>query len=181
MICVDGTVGYVTGLCVGRMWVGEPEKNIEPWRDTGVEIRGPAVADIERAFAQIWAMTGTPIAEQESVVTDAIAGDVDIRIIATVPATAGLFRLDQLVTAIARERVWLTDAYYAGTAPYLQSLRAASQDGVDVRLLVPNATDIPLLRPLSRTGYRPLLEAGVRYMRKPQLQTDDGRVSVRPT
>src|SRR6185437_887968 len=39
---------------------------------------------------------------------------------------------------------------------------AAAQDGVDVRLLLPNATDIPLLRPLSRSGYRPLLEAGVR-------------------
>ncbi len=31
-----------------------------------------------------------------------------------------------------------------------------------MRLLVPNATDIPLLRPLSRSGYRPLIEAGVR-------------------
>jgi cardiolipin synthase len=41
-------------------------------------------------------------------------------------------------------------------------LRAAARDGVDVRLLVPNGTDIPLLRPLSRAGYRPLLEAGVR-------------------
>ena len=36
-------VGFITGLCVGRMWVGEPEKNIDPWRDTGVEVRGPAV------------------------------------------------------------------------------------------------------------------------------------------
>src|SRR5690606_24102645 len=34
--------------------------------------------------------------------------------------------------------------------------------GVDVRLLVPGGTDIPILRPLSRAGYRPLLEAGVR-------------------
>jgi cardiolipin synthase len=41
-------------------------------------------------------------------------------------------------------------------------LRAAAKDGVDVRLLVPNGTDIPLLRPVSRAGYRPLLEAGVR-------------------
>jgi cardiolipin synthase A/B len=56
----------------------------------------------------------------------------------------------------------LTDAYYAGTTSYVQALRAAAQDGVDVRLLVPNATDIPLLRPLSRSGYRTLLEAGVR-------------------
>jgi cardiolipin synthase len=79
-----------------------------------------------------------------------------------VPATAALFRLDQLVAALASERLWLTDAYYAGTAPYVQALRAAAKDGVDVRLLVPNGTDIPILRPLSRSGYRPLLEAGVR-------------------
>src|SRR4030095_4923137 len=41
-------------------------------------------------------------------------------------------------------------------------LRAAAQDGVDVRLLVPNGTDIPLLSPLSRAGYPPLFAAGVR-------------------
>lgn len=45
---------------------------------------------------------------------------------------------------------------------YVQALRSAAQDGVDVRLPVPNGTDIPLLRPLSRAGYRTLLEAGVR-------------------
>src|SRR6185503_2104721 len=78
------------------------------------------------------------------------------------PATAGVLRLDQLVAALARKRLWLTDAYYAGMTTYVQALRAAAKDGVDVRLLVPNGTDIPLLRPLSRSGYRPLLEAGVR-------------------
>ena len=39
-LTVDGKIGFVTGLCVGRMWVGVPEKNIEPWRDTGIEVRG---------------------------------------------------------------------------------------------------------------------------------------------
>jgi cardiolipin synthase len=93
---------------------------------------------------------------------DAPAGEVRVRIVATLPATAGLLRLDQLVAALARQRLWLTDAYYAGTTSYVQALRAAARDGVDVRLLVPGGTDIPLLRPLSRAGYRPLLEAGVR-------------------
>jgi len=87
---------------------------------------------------------------------------VAVRIVATEPATAGMMRLDQLVAALARERLWLTDAYYAATSSYVQSLRAAASDGVDVRLLVPNGTDIPILRPLSRAGYRPLLEAGIR-------------------
>ena len=164
MLAVDGQVGFVTGLCVGRMWVGVPEKKIEPWRDTGVEVRGPAVADIERAFAQVWAMMGEPIPEHELINRDALApaGDVSLRVVASVPATAGMLRLDQLVAALARNRLWLTDAYYAGTTAYVQALRAAAKDGVDVRLLVPNGTDIPILRPLSRAGYRPLLEAGVR-------------------
>jgi cardiolipin synthase len=67
-----------------------------------------------------------------------------------------------MVAAAARETLWLTDAYFAGTTPYVQALSAASRDGVDVRLLVPQATDIPVVRALSRTGYRPLLESGVR-------------------
>jgi cardiolipin synthase A/B len=73
-----------------------------------------------------------------------------------------MLRLDQLVAAKARSRLWLTDAYYSGISSYVQALRAAARDGVDVRLLVPNATDIPVLKPFSRAGYRPLLEAGVR-------------------
>jgi len=164
MLSVDGQVGFITGLCVGRMWEGIPEKKIDPWRDTGVEVRGKAVADIERAFAHVWAMMGEPIPEHEFVSRELLdpAGDVCLRVVASVPATAGLLRVDQLVAALARQRLWLTDAYYAATTTYVQALRAAAQDGVDVRLLLPKGTDIPLLRPLSRAGYRPLLEAGVR-------------------
>jgi cardiolipin synthase A/B len=163
-ISVDGEVGFVTGLCVGEMWLGDPGRKLDPWRDSGVEVRGPAVAEIERAFAEVWALTGDPIPGRELASRDASgqAGDTALRVVASMPATAGLFRVDQLVAALARSRLWLTDAYYAGTAPYLQALRAAVRDGVDVRLLVPGATDIPLLKPLSRAGYRPLLEAGVR-------------------
>lgn len=164
MLAIDGQVGFISGLCVGQVWEGIPEKSIEPWRDTGVEVRGPVVAHIERAFAQVWAMTGEPIPEHEIVHRDALArvGDMSMRVLADVPMIAGMFRLDQLIAGLARKSLWLTDAYYAGTPPYVQALRAAARDGVDVRLLVPNATDIPILRPLSRAGYRPLLTAGVR-------------------
>jgi cardiolipin synthase len=41
MLGVDGTVGFVSGLCVGQAWVGDPARGIPPWRDTGVEVRGP--------------------------------------------------------------------------------------------------------------------------------------------
>ena len=91
------------------------------------------------------------------------AGDWSLRVVATTSGTAGLFRLDTLVAALARKTLWLTDAYYAGTSTYVQALRAAARDGVDVRLLVPGrGSDIALMQAVSRAGYRPLLEAGIR-------------------
>jgi cardiolipin synthase len=161
-LVVDGTVGFVTGLCVGRMWAGDAARDIAPWRDTGVEIRGPAVAEISRAFARSWELAGPPLPERDAIRAPEPAGDVSLRIVSSEPATASMLRLDQLVAAIARNRLWLTDAYYSGITSYVQALRAAAQDGVDVRLLVPNATDIPLLQPFSRAGYRVLLESGIR-------------------
>ena len=44
LLSVDGSRAFVTGLCVGRMWAGDVERGVEPWRDTGIEIRGPAVS-----------------------------------------------------------------------------------------------------------------------------------------
>ena len=161
-ITVDSTIAFVTGLCVGRMWVGDRSRHIDPWRDTGIEIRGPAVADIEAAFAESWAAAGQAPSDPVTRAAPSPAADVPLRVVATVPNTAGLFRVDQLVAAMARKTLWLTDAYYAGTAAYVEALRAAARDGVDVRLLVPGATDIPLIRTFSRAGYRPLLEAGIR-------------------
>ncbi len=163
-LVVDGQVAFVTGLCVGKVWEGAPERGVAAWRDTGVEVRGPAVAEVSQAFADSWAATGAPL-PPDGVALPGLReeGDVDLRIVASTPGTAGLYRLDPLVASLARRTLWLTDAYFAGTSTYVQALRAAAQDGVDVRLLVPGAaSDIPFMQSVSRAGYRALLEAGIR-------------------
>jgi cardiolipin synthase A/B len=164
VLCIDCSIGFVSGLCVGKPWVGDPAKGIDPWRDTGVEVRGPAVADIANGFAESWATTGDRIPEEELLPREAISaeGNIPIRVVASIPNTGALYRLDQLVAAMANETLWLSDAYFMGTSSYVQALRAAAVDGVDVRLLVPGASDIGALVPFSRAGYRPLLEAGIR-------------------
>ena len=164
LIAVDGEVGFVSGLCVSRKWVGDPARGVEPWRDTGVEVRGPAVADFEEAFAQIWATSGGPLdpTDLTPAATMPTAGDVTLRVLANVPNMAGMYRLDQLIAAMATRTLWLADAYFLGVAPYVQALRAAALDGVDVRLLVPGASDVPWVSHMSRSGYRVLLEAGIR-------------------
>jgi len=150
-LAVDGRIAFVTGLCIAKEW-------------SGVEIRGPAVADVEQAFAEAWAATGEPLPDAEAAPPPPPPeGNVSLRVVAGTTFRAAAFRLDTLVAAFARRRLWLADAYFAGTSIYVQALRAAAQDGVDVRLLVPGASsDIALVQIVSRAGYRPLLEAGVR-------------------
>ena len=163
-VVVDGEIAFVTGLCVGQVWEGDPARGIAAWRDTGVEVRGPAVADVARAFADSWAACGVPLPKDaQAGAAPGPAGYVALRVVADTPGATGLFRVDQLVAALARRSLWLTDAYYAGMSAYVQALRAAAQDGVDVRLLVPGrGSDIPVMQTISRAGYRVLLEAGVR-------------------
>lgn len=170
-LTVDSRIGFVSGLCVSRKWLGDAAKGVPPWRDTGIEVRGPAVADIEKAFAQMWALSGSSLVETGSPIPEPVAGhateealegDVGMRVIAAVPNAAGLYRLDQLIAVMASRTLWLTDAYFLGVAPYVQALCAAARDNVDVRLLVPGTSDLALLSSVSRAGYRPLLEAGVR-------------------
>ena len=164
MLAVDGRIGFVTGLCLSARWEGNAAKGLDPWRDTGVQLEGPALADLESAFAEVWAATGAPIPAGEFTPPGSMEarGDVALRVIPTAPATTAVYRLDLVMSSIARKTLWLTDAYFVGIPTYVQALCEAARDGVDVRLLVPGGSDVPLVSPLSRSGYRPLLEAGVR-------------------
>lgn len=165
MIAVDGEVAFVAGLCVAKRWTGDPARGALPWRDTGVEVRGPAIAEIERAFKQVWDAIGPePLDETQlsPLATLPPAGELTLMVLASEPTRSGVYRLDQFIASMARHTLWLTDAYYVGTPVYVDALRNAAQDGVDVRLLVPGTSDLPVTQAFSRAGYRPLLEAGVR-------------------
>jgi cardiolipin synthase A/B len=163
LITVDGRVAFISGLCIGDAWVGDPERNVPPWRDTGVEIRGPAVAEAEAAFADAWARAGSRLpAKDRAEPGELEEAAVALRVVATTPQTVGIYRMDLLVAAQAQTRLWLTDAYFIGTSLYIAALRDAARDGVDVRLLVPHGSDIGWVANVSRTMYRALLEGGVR-------------------
>jgi cardiolipin synthase len=164
LITTDGEIAFVSGLCVGEDWEGRPDKHRAPWRDTGVEITGPAVAHAEQAFADTWRFAGGDIDRGTIVRTEdrPAVGDVALRLIPTEPFAWSMLQLDLLVTAMARRSLWITDAYFLGHGPFVEALRRAAEDGVDVRLLLPQGSDVGWTVPASRTLYRSLLEAGVR-------------------
>ncbi len=161
-VSADGSVATVGGLCIGDEWQGDPARKRRPWRDTAVLVRGPAVAVLDLSFAHTWGLAGAPLPEPGPVSLAEEAGDATVRVIEGIPASLRVYRTLQLMAAGAAERMWITDAYLLPPQPMLASLIAAARDGLDVRLLVPGRTDIPVMAALSRVGYRELLEAGVR-------------------
>lgn len=162
MVCVDGAVAFVGGFCVGEEWAGDGKN--PPWRDTGLEIQGPAAAVCARAFERIWAHMGDPVPPDLLSHPEKVdrAGNVPAWIIEGEPWRSRVYRETQLMAAKAQSRIWITDPYFVAPFPVAEALTAAAQDGVDVRVLLPAHNNWPLVGSLSRGGYRTLLSAGVR-------------------
>jgi cardiolipin synthase len=158
----DGQRAAVGGLCIGDEWAGNPARRQLPWRDTAVEICGPAARALDVAFERLWAKLGPPIPETERLPRAEVCGPVVVRVVEGVPERMRIYRAVELLAASVANRLWITDAYLLAPAPLFAALVAAARDGVDVRVLVPGRTDVPAVRAFTRVGYRELLSAGVR-------------------
>lgn len=164
VVAVDGSYASVAGMCIGDEWAGDPHAGIPPWRDMGIEMRGPVAAVIDRAFNRSWAAAGARLPLDEIPDPEDVdrAGDVSVRVVEGEPGRSRIYRLSQFVAVGVERRLWITDPYFVTPPAMTEALAAAARDGVDVRILVPAFNNWPVVGGFSRAGYRPLLEAGVR-------------------
>jgi cardiolipin synthase len=85
-----------------------------------------------------------------------------VRVIAGLPGRSRIFRLTQVLITTAVSRIWITDAYFLTPPTMYEALLAAARDGIDVRVLLPGRSDLPVIAWMGRAGFLGLLEAGVR-------------------
>jgi cardiolipin synthase len=162
LVVADGSRAVVGGLCIGCEWTGEGIEGGQPWRDTAVDIAGPAAAVLDQAFARTWAAAGGTLPDDNVAGRVTPMGEAEVRVIGGEPGRERTYRVIELLAAGSINRLWFTDAYLVAPPRLFQALRDAARDGVDVRILVPGSSDLPLIRNLSRIGYRDLLRSGVR-------------------
>jgi cardiolipin synthase len=162
LVVADGSRAVMGGLCIGCEWTGEDLRGGAPWRDTAVEIAGPAAAVLDQAFARTWEVAGGRLPDADAAGRVTPQGAAEVRVISGEPTRERTYRVIELLAAGSINRLWITDAYLVAPPRLFQALRDAARDGVDVRLLVPGTSDLPLVRNLSRIGYRELLRSGAR-------------------
>jgi cardiolipin synthase A/B len=164
LVGVDGLYASLGGICIADGWLERSSETGLIYRDTAAKVRGPAVADVERAFAGVWDLHGDPLPEEERPDAAGIGavGEKATRVVIQEPGRARVLRTLEILLAAADRRMWIADAYFLSAPTLTQALISAARDGLDVRILLPATNDVRWVGALSRAGYRPLLEAGVR-------------------
>jgi cardiolipin synthase len=182
LLVTDGECAIIGGLCIGDEWTGND--TVPPWRDTAIEFEGPIARQLDHAFALIWRLLHAPAILPLDSDPPVGEGDVVARIIDGPPNHARTYRLYQLITALADRTLYITGAYPLAPTPLRSALAAAARAGVDVRLLAPGRSDLPLVNQAARAHYTSLLRAGVRIyewagpMLHAKTLVADGKIAV---
>jgi len=141
IVVVDGNEAFLGGLNVGDEYLGR-SKHFGAWRDTHLQIWGPAVQAVQLVFLEDWFWACDEVPEL-SWKTDVESEDQITAIIPTGPADP-VDSWKMLVTEAAnssREKLWIASPYFVPDDGVMIALQLAAMRGVDVRILLPNRAD----------------------------------------
>lgn len=166
IVIVDGVMGYVGGHNVGDEYVSSHPK-FGAWRDTHVEIEGPATTALQFAFVEDWYWATGTHPDLEWPLEKVPDGKDEVLVIPSGPAdaleTCGLMFLHAIHSA--RERVWMATPYFVPDDKLLAAMKLAVLRGVDVRIILPEKPDHRLMHLASFANYERLLPVGIRIFR----------------
>ena len=165
ILVVDGKVGFTGGAGYADCWDGDVEKEWR-WRDTMYRLRGPVVADLQRAFNDNWReLTGEELSGEAYFPQLKKAGGMKAQVVLGAPEERGDTLGASYLLAIdaAKESLLIEHAYFVPNQELREALLRARKRGVTVELILPNEKiDTPVVRLVSRSHWPELLEAGVR-------------------
>ncbi|MFE7812333.1 phosphatidylserine/phosphatidylglycerophosphate/cardiolipin synthase family protein [Streptomyces sp. NPDC057433] len=173
VLVVDEATAFTGGVGIAEEWCGDA-RNENEWRDTHVQVRGPAVDGLAAAFAQNWAECHDDLFDdRDRFVGTEPQGDAVVQVVRG-SASFGWQDMQTLMRVVlesAEERVRLTTAYFAPDAYFTELLCAAARRGVEVEILLPGPhTDKRVCQLAGQRYYEDLTACGVKiYQYQPTM------------
>lgn len=174
LMVVDGRIAFTGGINISSTYANSSlfRRHEKPdqvdgkkvgWRDTHVQIEGPAVAPLQWSFIDLWVQQdGGELPKADYFPKLSPVGDKMIRVLAGDPqGDSDIYK--SLVTAIseAKKSIHITSAYFVPDQQIVDALVAAARRGVDVRLVLPGVSDHSMIRYAGQAFYDQLLAGGV--------------------
>ena len=164
VVVIDGQVGFTGGFGIADVWLGEGRKPAE-WRESNVFVQGPAVGQLQQAFADDWKEVAGPILPRSEFPEAHARGPSRAAFVSSNGSnylrTAEHF--NQLLISSATKRVWIANADFVPSSGLVDLMLEKQHQGVDVRIMVPgDLTDHPEVLVDQRGTYERLLKGGVR-------------------
>lgn len=161
LILIDGVTVFTGGLNIANEYRGLHLRKKEPWRDTGIMVKGLAASALFETFKQAWKTWGgqtikytpSPVHEGSLPVVPIFAH-----------SSKGRRKMRGLLYYSinhAKKDICLTTAYFTPSRRMIETLEAAVRRGVKVKLLVPGESDVPAAYYAGRAFFTRLLKAGV--------------------
>jgi len=181
LLIVDGRTAFIGGINISSVnSVGsvisrkkQTEGQSVAWRDTDLQIEGPAVGEFQKLFMETWEKQhGKPLAPKTYFPELKPQGNDIVRAIGSTSDDPYSLIYLTLISAIgnAERQVYLTNAYFVPDPQLLKSLIDAVARGVDVKLILPSHSDSAVVFHAGRSHYSTLLKAGVKiYERRGAL------------
>jgi cardiolipin synthase len=162
ILVVDCATAFTGGMNIGDEYGSGLSAHGGPWRDTHVKVDGPAAWAMATVFTEAWRVAGGSPIELHPLASE--TGGIPVLVLDSRPGrghgeTASVLAA---IVAAARKRLWITNAYFAPRRRAVEILGEAVRRGVDVRILLPGLSDVPLVRHAGHGHYAALLESGVR-------------------
>ncbi|RNL73746.1 phosphatidylserine/phosphatidylglycerophosphate/cardiolipin synthase family protein [Streptomyces sp. I6] len=163
-LIVDEHTAFTGGVGIAQEWCGDA-RNPGEWRDTHVQVRGPAVDGVAAAFAQNWAECHDELYdEHDRFAEQPQCGDSVVQVVRG-SASIGWQDMQTLIRVMltsAEQRFRLATAYFAPDAFFVDLLCRTARRGVRVEILLPGPhTDQRACQLAGQHHYTTLLEAGV--------------------
>jgi cardiolipin synthase A/B len=164
ILVVDRSVAFTGGMNIAEEYGSARPSLGAPWRDSHVRASGPVARELAAVFAESWEQAQGESLTIEPFLEPEIATGAQVMVLESRPnrghaESAAVFAA---IVAAARHYVYVTNAYFAPKRIALEVLGRAAANGVDVRLLLPGLTDVPLVRHAGHGFFQGLLDQGVR-------------------
>ncbi|MER5311756.1 phospholipase D-like domain-containing protein [Streptomyces sp. NPDC002773] len=173
VLVVDEETAFTGGVGIAEEWCGNA-RNPREWRDTHVEVRGPAVDGVAAAFAQNWAECHDALFDdRDRFIEHRPQGDAIVQVVRG-SASFGWQDMQTLIRVMlesAEERVRLATAYFSPDAYFIELLCATARRGVEIEIVLPGPhTDKRVCQLAGQHHYEDLIASGVKiYQYQPTM------------